>query len=110
MFEIEIEPLDLEKSLTADVRDISKSIVKELVELAPVEMRDLMGTSPSPKGAPPGVKTGSLARSIQSFGDDSIRMNDYAQYLDDSLFDGYLNRPFIVPAIDNALVKIAKTL
>ncbi len=109
LFEIEVSPDNLERQLTEDVKTLSDSIVKELVELAPAEMRDLMGTSPSPKGSAPGIKTGSLARSLKGF-DDSVSMNEYAQYLDDSVFDGYLNRPFIIPAIDSAIVKIAQPL
>lgn len=110
MFEIGLEPNDVERLLKSDIEDAGKSIVRELVELAPTEMRDLMGASPSAKGSAPGIKSGSLAKSLKPFGDDSISMNHYAEFLDDSVFDGYLNRPFLMPGIDKALVKVAKQL
>ncbi len=78
LFEIEVSPDNLERQLTEDVKTLSDSIVRELVELAPTEMQNLFSDSPpSNVGSPPANRTGNLSKSIEPFGDDSIKMLDY---------------------------------
>ncbi len=106
--EIDIAPDNLESLLKSDIAAVGAEIVKELAELAPVEMRDLMGTSPSARGNPPGVKSGSLSRSLKGLNDE-ISMVYYAEFLD-SFLGGNLERDFVLQGIDNALVKVARQL
>lgn len=115
-FSIEFEPqfASFERGLKSDLEKVSKDIVREVTELAPAEMRDLMGNNPpSLYGSPPVRRTGNLNRSLRgemignSMG--QISMAGYAEYLDPFL-GGKLNRPFIASGIDKALVKIAGDL
>ena len=114
LFEIAID--SFEKELEGDVKALSDSIVKELVELAPAEMRSLFSDSPpSSVGSPPANRTKTLSGSIKTLDDSSISMEGYAVYLD-PVFEGlakgagWANRPFVDKGIDSALVKAAKQL
>ena len=108
-FGIDITPPDIKAALRKDVRAASDVLIRELTDLAPIEMRALFGPSPSPKGSPPGIKTGNLSRSLVGTANGlsgEIRMAFYAEYLD-SFFGGGLERDFVEKGIDNALVRVA---
>ncbi len=112
-FSIELDPNAgiFAKEISGDVEKVSKELVKQVVELAPQELRDLMGNdSPSQKGSPPANRSGNLSRSYRAIGDNQISMAGYIRYLDDSVFSGYLNRPILAKGIEKALVKVAKPL
>ena len=111
-FGIEIEPSGVGAELRKDVNAVSEVLVRELTELAPVEMKGLFGSSPSPKGSPPGVKSGNLSRSLTGIANGlsgEISMAFYAEYLD-SFFGGNLERDFVEKGIDRTLVRVAAPL
>ncbi|MCY7376305.1 MAG: hypothetical protein LH472_10090 [Pyrinomonadaceae bacterium] len=115
-FSIEIDPTiaAFERGLTADIEKLSTEIVREVVELAPVEMRDLMGNNPpSARGSAPARRTGNLANSLQGrltgTNAGEIDLIYYSEFLDPFL-GGKLDRPFALTGIDNAIVKVAKSL
>ncbi len=115
-FSIEFDPslVRFESGLKADVEKVSGELVREITELAPVEMRSLMGSNPpSARGQAPARRTGTLANSLQGqmIGQQTgqISMVHYAKYLDPFL-SGHLERPFISRGIDAALVKVAQKL
>lgn len=102
------------RGINSDVEEISGEIVKEIVELSPNEMRDLMSDNPpSAFGSPPAVRSGDLSRSLQGRVIDrntgEIQMIGYAEFLD-PLFGGKLNRPFILTGIDRQIVRTIKSL
>lgn len=113
---ISAEIEDFERELQIGLAFAEKELISELVEVAPVEMRELFSDNPpSAIGSPPANRTKGLYYSLGANGDDSIVMAEHAFYLD-PVFEGqgkgggWANRPFIEKGLDQALVKIAKPL
>lgn len=114
MFPISLEllPANFDTEIKTDVEELTRSILKDVVRLAPDEMRNLMTDNPpSLRGNAPAKVTRELFDSIE--GDEQnleISMAGHALFLD-PIFEGlpsggYLNRPFIERGIARALDQI----
>ena len=104
-------PLDIEREIRSAVNETVGDFWREFAEDAPDEMRDLMGSSPADRGEPPGVRSGSLAASLNAelaANGVELSMNDYAEHLD-PLFGEGETHPFIEKGADNVLVKMKRT-
>ena len=115
-FSIDFDPnlVSFERELKTDIEREATAIVREIVELAPQEMRDLMSDSPpSARGNPPANRSGDLSRSFQgtmtSAASGQIAMIYYAGYLDPFL-GGHLDRPLVEEGVDRAVVKVMRSL
>lgn len=106
-------PPELAKEIAKDVEELARSVIKEVVRTAPALMKGAMSDNPpSLRGHAPAKVTGELFNSIE--GDEEsleISMAFHAFYLD-PVFEGepggggYLDRPFILPAIAKSLEEI----
>ncbi|MDQ3747971.1 MAG: hypothetical protein M3367_02985 [Acidobacteriota bacterium] len=108
-FSIDFNPeiATFERELKTDVESLSREIIKDVAQLAPLKMRESFGGNPpSPRGGPPAIDTGYLSNSLQGTVINAttghIEMAHYAQYLDPFL-GGHLDRPFIERAIAKTL-------
>jgi len=115
-FSIDFDPnlASFERELKTDIEREGAAVLREIVELAPAEMRDLMGNNPpSARGNPPANRSGDLSRSftgtMTSAATGQIAMIYYAGYLDPFL-GGHLDRPLVEEGVDRAVVKVMRSL
>ncbi|HEY0659604.1 MAG TPA: hypothetical protein VGD05_14105 [Pyrinomonadaceae bacterium] len=99
---VEFSPGDL----AAAVQETTKEFMRLLAAGMPDEMRSEMRQFPpaSSEGNAPAKRTGELAGSFEA-NDLTIVMAGHAQYLD-PVFNGHLNRPFIMPAVARRLAEL----
>lgn len=123
--QIDISPSDIARSLNEEAKSLKQEVLKFIAEQAPDEMQAVMmesvptgrpargGGRHSAEGQPPAIITRELLTSLQGRVVDEntveIEMAEHAKYLD-PVFDGYLNRSFIQPAIIRTLNNVPKAL
>lgn len=101
---------DIEDELRGAVNEAVGDFWREFADDAPDEMRDLMGASPAEDGEPAGIRTGSLANSLNAelaANGIKLKMNDYGRFLDPTFGEGG-NHPFIEEGAENAIRKMAE--